>query len=274
MRHREIKRFDSFHDYLQYVEKSPIDGSSHRREEKTDGTFFGTTTFDDALELARNGWPEGAVKYHYSLDNILKNFERPIEQLFYNVSGLILDAGRAATGLPDAFLENQNIFQVKRTIDIVVHVGVMSIVAPEQIINRGAAILALIDNLILADFDVKLTALSAATGQRIDPIITIELPMNPPNIDLLAFILAHPSFHRRLNFGCRELMKDNLMGGDYATDDLNLTEIKELFSPDAFYIGSLKHDQEDFYNFKTSANWVEKNLDKLQAKNLNVITGE
>lgn len=91
----------------------------------------------------------------------------------------------------------------KPIVRIAVNVVCSAFVEPQDIINRGAAVVALIDKIQSEGQRVELIAFCHIEGYRNDRYlmsVTVKRPEEPIDMDRVAFALAHPSMLRRCFF--------------------------------------------------------------------------
>jgi hypothetical protein len=97
----------------------------------------------------------------------------------------------------------------KPIVRIAVNVVCSAWVDAQDIINRGAAVVALIDKIQSEGQRVELIAFCHIGGRRNDRIIasvTVKRPEEPIDMDRVAFALAHPSMLRRCFFRVVEFL--------------------------------------------------------------------
>jgi hypothetical protein len=219
-----IQYFESFGDFLQFVDV-PVKGvfnSSHQTG-KSASEFRGTSSFAEAMNLARNGWEEGTKElevYASQFTNVLGSLLQ-IDEYFYDVTGQDFDLDRVLIGEPEAWLNSEPV-QVKapalHTLKFVVNIGASNGVSKESIMQRGGAITALI---MLLEKSRRRVELELVTRVAVRPqwedktnhladcnIGTGKILAKQAGDDLdfgkLAFMLAHPSMLRRLGAALKE----------------------------------------------------------------------
>jgi len=104
----------------------------------------------------------------------------------------------------------------KPIVRIAVNVVCSAWVDPQDIINRGAAVVALIDKIQSEGRRVELIAFCHIAGRRNDRLImavTVKRPEEPIDMDRVAFALAHPSMLRRCFFRVVEFLYPHHLGG-------------------------------------------------------------
>ncbi|CUW38804.1 protein of unknown function [Magnetospirillum sp. XM-1] len=205
------------------VPGKPLDEKGHARSAYYEEYFYGTPTWDAAMDLARNGWQEGR-------DRLVRTFDAAtalqrtatVQARFLDVAGAYPHAALAAAGAPDCMWSlGDTHIAAKPVVRILTGQGVRSGVDAKWIINRGAALLSHIDRLEDAGYSVELTAIHAASyqGWRHETSYTVKRAGEPLELDRLAFVLAHPSMHRRMVFALREQATEpgfrKAFGGNY-----------------------------------------------------------
>jgi len=104
----------------------------------------------------------------------------------------------------------------KPIVRIAVNVVCSAWVEPQDIINRGAAVVALIDKIQSEGQRVELIAFCHIEGRRNDRLImavTVKRPEEPIDMDRVAFALAHPSMLRRCFFRVVEFLYPHYLSG-------------------------------------------------------------
>lgn len=208
--------FDNVTEFIDFVDGvGAVGNSSHSIPGRYDSGWYGTSTFEEAVSLARNGWPEGlekAAMFDAVLEQIIaeKMFEPEAK---WDVSGDWIDIGRFVTGEPEVFGEYVET-EVQRTatppkiIRIVVNVCVSAGVDTGVIIKRGAAMTALVTALERhgrrCEIDVVAPNQMGYNSQRFDLVIRAKEAGEPMQLDKMVFLMAHPAILRRLIFSSWE----------------------------------------------------------------------
>ncbi len=202
----EFSDIESFMDYI--TDDNRVRGwktrSSQRLEEKN-GCFFRTENFGEALNLAKNGWKEGLEKITQRLP-LLLSIGRSKTRI-NDVAGDLPDIGRFIAGNPDSMTRRVINMGMKRpVIDLLYNGTFAARIEPDTIINYGAAVAVVIDELENSGFTVGLKICSASqnSGVRLSPLVTLKKPGEVTELDRLIFFTAHPSFLRRLVFSYKE----------------------------------------------------------------------
>lgn len=246
------RHWDTLDEYLELSgrEESPLGGGRRDRASRTtDSSFAGTRSYAEAADLARNGWPEGAERIERLAARMRERIGRQLAEietpaLDHDVAGFMPDVGAYLAGEPDAMLTWEPRVEPKPTVSILVHTGMLAMTSLAAYERRGAAAAALVDLLESSGVRCEVVGFHAvgATGalEHSAWSVTIKRPDMPLDLDRLAFLLAHPSSHRRINFGVREQTIEE--AGDWPAHGYGHTE--DLFAEEQdghIYIGALSY---------------------------------
>jgi hypothetical protein len=180
-----------------------------------DNTWDFGVGFNGAVELSRSGWAEGVTDILAAARKIETVLGESIGQGFtHDVCGFSIDMGEYMTGNPECWFETSPMGG-RRVIRLTVSCSYSSFVEAQQIRNRGGAIVALID-LLQRDPNnvIELIAVSAtdcvtrAYDDWSNQQINVPLGTSPIDINSAAYVLAHPSFLRRICFALKEYLTD------------------------------------------------------------------
>lgn len=206
--HSIIQDFANVSEWITFIKDSPAKrGASNQRKEYG---FNETNSLKEAITLAEQGWPEGMEKVHKLSVRISEELVKilHVPEVIYDVTGDQLDIGRHIAGEPDEFMSfvPAEIEQHPKVLHVVASIGAISGVSASSMIERGAAVVAMIDALeshgkrVILDCVSPITRLSGLDLTRIR-VKEADAPLQLAN---LVFLLAHPDSLRRLVFACRE----------------------------------------------------------------------
>jgi len=199
----------AFVNYAEHAPAPKTDRVATLKGSVSEGVeWAGTHSFEEALRLAREGSPNDAAKLNNAVLAIKARETRDVVPVRrYDVAGERPDIARACGGDPASMLTRKR--SARRTapiVRLVVHLGALSDVSGAQKTNRGAAILALVDQLENAGQRVELTGVTCASqwgNGTWTTRITLKQADEPLNLDVLAFALVNPATQRFLDFACR-----------------------------------------------------------------------
>ena len=206
-----LRHFESWEEYLHRAIHGKSALKDHKRSSRVGfGELYGTDTFDEAVKLALNGWPEGRE----NIKNITQKISHVLAskivrpQARYSETGEEVDVPRFVSGDPEHFIDYP--MSVCNGHGNIVRVGVSlstsGDVEAQYIHNRGAAIVALIDALETVGYRVELDFMNASKNGSAyyDVMVPIKQADQPCELDRIAFVFAHAANQRRIGFSVNE----------------------------------------------------------------------
>lgn len=184
--------------------------------------WSGTPNWQETMNLARSGWPEGLRKIKEQV-SILERFVSPIQprkELTYSVRGPgIVDLARHQQGRPKPWLVWQDMDaqdgQSTVIVPIVFNLSASGDVSTETMFRRGATVCALIDILEHSRIRCEVMAVEHARyGYGANNTYTWKVMLKKAqehlDMDRTAFALCNASVLRRLMFSLAEQHVPNL----------------------------------------------------------------
>lgn len=229
---------DSWDEFVADLKSKPVkpewgdDLASVDSSEK----FTGSKSFEHSMELAEHGCPTTREAIHsasfkVSTDRLPEWDTAPV--------GVFPCIPAYAAGVPeDMFTPSEwGMETPKPVVRIVVNITVAAMVDKQYIINRGAAIVQLIDRVQLAGQRVELVAVFHANGRNADHpndkyeySVTVKRAEEPVDLDRIAYAIAHPSMLRRSMFRIMEQMVPYRVSGyGTATDFRDSVQGRDLY---------------------------------------------
>jgi hypothetical protein len=204
--------------------------------------FTQTDSFNQSMRLAEQGCPTTREAIHQASFKVMSE---ALPEWDTAPVGVFPCIPAFAAGVPtDMFTPSEFGNPVpKPIVRIVVNVTATCNVPTAQIVNRGAAILSLIDRV-------------QATGQRVELVaefhctsgsdtfafsVTVKRPEEPVDLDRIAYAIAHPSMLRRSLFRVMEFTAPYVVCG-YG----NATDLNDRVSGGDVYIKSMLHGGDGF----------------------------
>ena len=233
-------------DYLQRPENKAKQWDC--RDPETKG--FHVETFNKSLDMLAFGWPDGMAELSDAIENIWTDI-KPIPRRAFvrHEAGPIVDIGEALAGEPECFRLFKPSTVQKQTIQLQVNVGYRAAVPRYMVANRGMVITALAEVLSFSHH-VEIQAISVdEVGTRMEYHFSTATGMS---YDVLAYILGHSDYHRRITFGVRESLK----GKGIVARSVN-------FTPDegAIYFPRLDVKQPAYQSLGQSMEFIGKTLE-------------
>lgn len=205
---------DSFDSFSAFVDKADTGKrfwgeTSHH---VTESSWSGTKSWGDAIALARCGWPQGAKLLTESTAKAVKQIQHMSPSIGYDVAGFMPDVPRYIAGAPDCMLQAGDTLKATRpVVRFLLSRNGDGSVRSGQIINRGAALLAHIDNLESRGISCELTiCMSNRRGYQQQHLVTfcVKRAGEPLELDRIAFALANAALFRRFGFCLMEQHKE------------------------------------------------------------------
>lgn len=216
--------FDSLAELVAYLPREKPMGRGGEYWSKEDPGFYGST-MKQALDMARDGWSEGAERVLPLLDKV--RTERPTARRItrYDVAGAYAVVPRYLAGNPLAMRRHET----DRTSKTPIITLVCSSSSPwnvgtQNFESLACAAAAVTDRLEDAGFRVEIIAgrresnnsrgtveangENNALGDRSEVFFRAKASDETPNLARLAFALAHPSIFRRILFAVTEMHPD------------------------------------------------------------------
>ena len=167
--------------------------------------WSGTSTMDEAIELARYGWEEGRQHLRQAVGRIALDQlvgRRPIVESQLDFAGDEVDIGAYLHGEPEHMVD----YQVRQDTHgkqamMYVNASMESNVSSKRIMRRGGALYAAIEALRTEGYSLGLTMVESTQNNSFSHYAEYQIPVVQPGeylgIDTAAFCLAHPAFLRR-----------------------------------------------------------------------------
>ena len=204
---KELKQtFDEFLHVCQHDESwKDAPGSS---SVSGDLEFTGTESYEQAIDLAKHGYPEGVQWIKDGLDNVKAKKGLQIECSF-DVTGDEACIDRYLGNDPENMVNyNYTVQGGIKFLDVYFSIGYSCRHEQPEIIKRGVQVLSNIDSLENNNYRVRIIAYHMTTGGRNRPLlheIIVKDYQEPIELDRMAFIMVNPSMLRRLGFRITEI---------------------------------------------------------------------
>lgn len=175
---------------------------------------FCGATVEETLDMARNGWPDGAARAQALLSSLsLPPVEEQHSATYLDVTGAYVDIGEFVNGAPECMVNFRDDTRAARFARILVSASFSAAFPAENAMNRGIAIAAIVDSLESRGIrcTVDVVEFSGADGSIMDTVTSalrfdhnIKQAHEPLHLERLVFAVAHPAYLRRLIFAAME----------------------------------------------------------------------
>jgi len=164
-------------------------------------------TWDETKEAFLNGWTE-SEKIKINADSIDIMGDQASYGIEYDVTGDYIDMGACISGIPECWGNIIEEPKAMKKAKVLVDFCAGSSVTPEQIENRGSAIIAMVDGLRNAGYYLEITISMLSidntyNGKDFQLNLIFETD-NGYSRDVMAFCVAHPGMLRRITFAANE----------------------------------------------------------------------
>ena len=260
-------------------------GTRSQRSSRDGDNEWAGGSFDDVIELSKNGWPEGtenAREVHEKITKLLYFDDVSIFQREDNVCGSEPDIARYLSGTPECMVNYSLQPKNKRTSNIVrifVNVSGNAGIAGQAFINRAAAVMAMCWEIHMQGEspEVWFGQLINGSGDEDAYFVQATCVMGAGEAfdeESFAFFTGHPAVLRRMIFSTQENMnsaarKSLGVGQGYGycsgcgqeEHEAALKEhVEDISGPFDIVIPSLDTMRVNFSDTKESAEWVVTNL--------------
>lgn len=180
-------------------------------------TFTHTQSLEQAIDLAKDGWPEGydrvrSLMGKVSLDDAIANLQQSME-FTYDVAGDEPDVERYLAGDPENMMQ-YHVDERRRgnVMKMIISSSQPAFVDASVMERRGTAICLATEMLTSVGLSLDVTVNERTSDQRWDTDTATTIDYRIPilhagdylNMEAVIFAVAHPSFLRRLIFALNE----------------------------------------------------------------------
>lgn len=203
------QEFKSIAQFYDYICRQPLNhafrwvqlASSEQSDRRTE--FTGTKSFEEAVELTRNGWPEMASRLQGELK--AANIKAPVKQVRKQVIGV---AGYQPivplylAGVPTNMISSQIVRIKQKVVTVTKLIAYSAGVSADDIIAESVKAMQIVQQLEAQSYRVNLNIAMGARsdGRTIIAKVKIKDAGEKLNISKLAFPMVNPSMLRRLMF--------------------------------------------------------------------------
>lgn len=180
---------------------------SSKREGREEEEFSGTRNFEQAMDLAVKGWPEGRANIMAALSTAQASMSFT-PYLTMDVAGAYPIAALAAAGDPCSMVDLAPVEErVRPIVRLVVQRAGSAAYSANEFTNYGAAVLSYVEGLEACGFRCEITVAFVSDlqsdGDQITTVV-VKRAEETMEFDRMAFVMTHPAFFRRLQFSVME----------------------------------------------------------------------
>lgn len=194
-------------------------------------------SLDDAIKTAQNGgaWAAGARTLQSVNVEVDSDQDYNRRAIVPDVTGFMPNVPALLANNPVAMFNQRPAPKVKRYIKLGVAVAMADAVPAKILYNRGRAILAVVDDMVMQGYGVEIWAVTASRGGKVRASCNVKLKPADGHwsVDTAAFMLACSSIVRRLYMKLVESsaeVMDNI-GGSYGRPETKDTGKHDIWFP-------------------------------------------
>lgn len=208
------QQFNSIDQFYKYICDTPFNEAfrwARHGSVDNDRWFCGTSTFEQAVDLLRNGWSDKAVTLTQKLNTAIKQTAPITKQRNVNgVCGYQPIVPLYLAGVPTNMVSKQMVKVKSKVINITKSLNYSSRVDKQQIEEESIKALQIVHKLERQGYRVNLHIALGTHADNKDILCRIKIKDagEKLNISKLAFPLVHPSMLRRLYFRYIEVCPD------------------------------------------------------------------
>lgn len=252
---REFKSLEEFYNYITTTEYNKYFKNSMRSSEDDNYKFRGTKSFEEAVELLKNGWEDMSEE----LNTRIKVKKKSVGSVnrrrnIYDVVGYNPSVPRYLQGIPTNMVRSVNVPVKEKVVTITKSNAYSCAVRKEKIIDESVKVLNVINRLELQGIRCNLNIINCFYNLRLDHCESVKIRIKGANerlnLSKLSFPLAHPSMLRRLLFRYLEVSPTLVEGYNpgYGVSHVNRNVCKGEYLFESFINGDLK-DLKDLDKF-------------------------
>jgi hypothetical protein len=278
-----LPAIDSLGEAIELADGKKSAGWKGDRDSKSthNPSWYKTAGWAACKKLIADGWVEGREKVAANLAAIFASGAAELscgDAVAHEVGGAYPDVPLYVAGEVCHMVNDGDQLGEKPIIKLIVNTAANCSITGERLINRGAAITALVDEIESAGNSCEIIATWPAKARRggafYAPMVRIKAAGEIVPIDDLAFALGHPSMVRRVFFGLLEV--DPKTDGHGFEDGYGIPcDIPaDALPADAIYLRGVVHDGRQ-YDSAEDAMAIVREIYNKQAdeKGLTVIEG-
>lgn len=214
MEHLNFNSLTELARYLDSTERLPGSDDWSTRSQSAHECSF---TWDESINLARNGgyWAEGATKLVQGVTDaaaLRENYTKPM--ISNDVAGFAPDVPAYLAGVPDCMMAyDDGDMTTAQMPTVSIGIGTFSHgVSADSVMNRGIAIMSLVDSIEAVGYRVQIDFVGDNTGKGgLKKLrVVLKRPQDSWNPGAVAFATAHAAMLRRLTVATIERDPDSV----------------------------------------------------------------
>jgi len=241
--------FQSWGEFIHHIENTERGEGSGRESDESGSSFSGTESLEEAIGLAKNGWPEGKdhiLKGRKELFNGSEMFRKP--RYFKSVAGSFPSVPSYIANQPRTMFRRVRAETCQPILEIHVCPNGLGRVDKKSFINYGGYLLNFIEEQENNGrrVEVHITYHNNVSGHGNVTTSMLKKSGEFIDLDFMSFAIAHPSSLRRIEFAMMErspfeIVRKGTRGGYGSTNHKR----PKFMADEAIWLGAVKSCYED-----------------------------
>lgn len=198
------------------------EGAAHRKGDKD---WSGAASFEEAVKMAREGWPEGRKLMVDAMASAAP-ITAKVADFAMDVAGAYPIAALAAAGDPMCMVDLAPVSdRAKPIIRLAINRCASAAYSAKEFMHFGAAVASYVDALEGSGYRVEIDAAMVCMDGNSRPYycgVIIKQAHEPMEIDRMAFCLTNPAFLRRLHFAVAQNREDDNNSMSFCGSPMNI----------------------------------------------------
>lgn len=246
-----VKEFSSIRDFEKYIMETPLNSVFRWERLYSSNPQIGMCqekSFDEALDKLKHGWDDMSQKLEKRIQIESREFVvKQKNRMQYDVAGYQASVPRYLQGVPQSMINSKKVPQKQKVITIVKHIGYLSNVSIEEIIENSVKALMIVKKIEAQGYRVNLDVISPAEkgDEQVVCKVRIKSANERLNISKVAFPLVNPDMLRRMVFRFREVhpeIKNKKWAGSYGSTIQDRDEVRSFLKPTDYYLSNFIGD--------------------------------
>lgn len=199
---REFVSIDEFYKYLVKTEYNSVFKKNRKNSIKHNEEFTGTKSFEEAVDLMKNGWKEVSQELNQRIKIKKTEVEKTRKRSVYDVSGYNVSVPRYLMGIPDSMVNSKNVKVKEKAVVINKSIMYNWRVKKEEIIKESTKVISLINKIEKQGVRCQLNLVISSYSEYEEHLECVKIKVKSQrerlNISKLSFPLVHPSMLRRI----------------------------------------------------------------------------
>lgn len=206
-----IRTHNSIHEYVAYCDRSR-DKRYGTASSADNGDWAGTSSWDEAMSLAVNGWQDIRPSIDAAIAPIRERLADTLDTQIirvFDMFGYEPDVDRFVAGEMDCMIDDFMHEEPKtgKVFTVLISGTVNAFVTADTLLKRGTAIAGLIEAFQILGYDLELwyeDSVKRGVADQYSQLVRIHRAGDLIDLNTLMFPLAHPSWLRRFFFAACE----------------------------------------------------------------------